>query len=222
LYSGKRLEKVVFTLKNYHFNRFLDVGCGDGSFSSLLKEFSDEVYGLDISENAVKSANEKSIKAYVVNLDKEDLPFEDNFFDAVFCGEVIEHLYDTDHLLDEIHRVLKPNGFCIITAPNLASWHNRLILLIGFQPYLTEVSLRYNVGKFKAKLDDISGHIRPFTYKSLKELLKLHNFDFQKAFGVSIANDLPFPASLLEKLLSKRPSLALVMILVVKARKENL
>jgi methionine biosynthesis protein MetW len=221
-HSRYRLKKVVSILKNYHFNRFLDVGCGDGSFSSLLKEFTDEVYGIDISENAVKSANEKSIKAYLVNLDDEDLPFEDNFFDAVFCGEVIEHLYDTDHLLDEIHRVLKPKGLCIITTPNLASWHNRLILLIGFQPYLTEVSLKYNVGKFRAKLDDISGHIRPFTYKSLKELVKLHSFDFEKAFGISIAKDLPFPVNLVEKLLSKRPSLALVVIIIVKSRKDNL
>lgn len=222
MHSGHRLEKVISILKNYHFNRLLDIGCGDGSFSVFLKGFTNEVYGVDISEKAVKSANEKTIKAYVVNVDEKDLPFEDNFFDAVFCGEVIEHLFDPDHLLSEIYRVLKPKGFCMITTPNLASWHNRLILLLGFQPYLTEVSLKYNVGKFKVKLNDVSGHIRSFTYKSLKELLKLHNFDFQKAFGVSIAEDLPFPANLLENILSKKASLALVMIIVVKAKKVGL
>jgi len=221
-YHSHRLEKVISVLKNYHFNRLLDVGCGDGSFSVLLKSFTNEVYGVDISEKAVESANEKITKACVVTVDEEALPFEDNFFDAVFCGEVIEHLYDPDYLLAEIHRVLKPDGLCIITTPNLASWHNRLILLLGFQPYLTEVSLKYNVGKFKAKLNDISGHIRPFTYKSLKELLKLHDFDFKKAFGVSIAESLPLPANLLEKLLSKKASLALFMVIVVKAKKVGL
>ena len=52
LHPSHRLEKVISVRKNYHFNRLLDVGCGDGSFSALLKGFKNEVYGVDISEKA--------------------------------------------------------------------------------------------------------------------------------------------------------------------------
>jgi len=216
LILSDRLEKVLSVFRGHHFNRMLDIGCGDGSFSLLLKNFSDEVYGIDISEDAIRLAREKGIKAYIVDLDGEKLPFENDFFNAVFCGEVIEHLYDPDNLLDEIQRVLVPEGICVITTPNLASWLNRIVLLFGFQPYFTEISLKYNVGKFGAKTQDISGHIRVFTCRSLKELLKLHGFSVEKNIGVNIAKDLPFLIRPIERLFSRKASLASYLVFVAK------
>lgn len=221
LILNNRFNMVLSILKGYHFNRLPDIGCGDGSFSLLLKNFSDEIYGVDIAKEAVESARKKGIKAYRVDLDKEDLPFEDNYFDGVFCGEVIEHLYDTDNLLNNIYRVLTPNGLCVITIPNISFWLNRIVFLLGFQPYLTEVSLKYNVGKFKANTNKISGHIRAFTYKSIKELLRLHGLSVKKEVGVDIAKELPFPINFLEKILSKKPSLALYLILVIEGKKDE-
>jgi len=56
----------------------------------------------------------------------EKFPFSDNYFDTVFAGEIIEHLYNPDHLLAETYRVLKPKGIFVLTPPNLASIHNRI------------------------------------------------------------------------------------------------
>jgi ubiquinone/menaquinone biosynthesis C-methylase UbiE len=94
--------------------RVLDVGCGDGSFLMMLKDSpsAPELYGMDISEEAILTASRKGIRAYCLDVDREQLPFEDEFFEGIFCGEVIEHLYDPDHLLDEVHRVLKKNCVC--------------------------------------------------------------------------------------------------------------
>lgn len=106
------------------------------------------------------------------------------FFDMIFCGEVIEHLYDTDFFLEEVYRVLRPQGICVFTTPNLAAWHNRIILLLGFQPNYTKVSLKYNVGKIiKEKSGVGGGHIRVFTMKAFKELLRLHSFELLKIEG---------------------------------------
>jgi len=55
------------------------------------------VYAVEISERGVEEASKKGIKAFRLDVDVEDLPFKDEFFDAVFAGEVMEHLFDPDH-----------------------------------------------------------------------------------------------------------------------------
>lgn len=195
-----RLKSVLSVFERHDFERILDIGCGDGSFTILLSNFSDEIYGVDIAEETVESARNKNIKAYEVDIEEQSLPFGTNYFGAIYCGEVLEHVYDPDRLLNEIHRVLSSDGICTITTPNLSWWLNRLVLLLGFQPYLTEVSLKYNVGKLKAKppwsnIDEISGHIRSFTSKSLKELLELNGFEVVEMLRTNVADVLPFPVN---------------------------
>ncbi len=214
----QRLEKVKKNFENYHFKRILDVGCGDGSFSKKLGNSSVTIYGIEIAKKAVEKARQKGIKAFRINVDNQSLPFKTAFFEAVYCGEILEHLFDPDHLLSEVHRVLKTKGTLVITTPNLSWWLNRLVLLLGFQPYLTEVSLRHNVGKFQAKPNDISGHIRSFTHKALKELLKLHHFKILKSLGNSVGKSLPLPVSLVENLFSLIPSLSHSNIIISEKR----
>ena len=55
-------------------------------------------------------ARKNGVKCYQLDVDEEDFPFGDNYFDAIFCGDIIEHLYDPDHLLSEMYRVLR-GGF---------------------------------------------------------------------------------------------------------------
>lgn len=178
------IEKMLRNNGSTH--RFLDIGCYDGKlslyFSSILN--TKEVYGVDKSKKAVASAKEKGIKAYELDLDEENLPFEDNYFDTILCGEVIEHLFDPDHLLDETYRVLKDDGLCILTTLNLGWWLNRFALLFGFQPFGFEPSFKHEIGKLKKEnLGIIANHIKAFTLKGLKELLQLHNFSVSKIKG---------------------------------------
>jgi len=174
-----RHRKILKIFSKYKFNRILDVGCGDGNFTALISKVckAKEVYGVDISEKGVEMAKKNGIKALRVDIDEENLPFKDNYFDAVLSLEVIEHLYDPDHLLDEVYRVLKPNGIFVLTTPNLASLYNRIALLFGYQPFYTNVSLRKSYGHIpfieniyrKKGIVPSPDHIRLFTVKSLKE-----------------------------------------------------
>lgn len=214
--SSQRLVKVEKVFQDHFFKRILDIGCGDGSFSVRLKNYSQEVYGLDIAKQAVKIAQKKGIKAYQLDVENQKLPFKANFFEALYCGEILEHLFNPDYLLDEVHRVLKPGGLLVVTTPNLSWWLNRLVLLFGFQPYLTEVSLKYNLGKFKPDSNQVAGHIRAFTYKALKELLKIHHFEILKILNNDVAKSLPFPVNLLEKGFSFWPNLNHSNIFVLK------
>lgn len=166
--------------------RFLDLGCGDGSFAVEIKNKLDidELYGIDISGEAAQKAQEKGIQASSMDIDKEDLPFETNYFDCIFCGEVIEHVYSPDHLLQEMYRVLKPNGSILLTTPNLASWFNRISLLIGFQPIFTDTSLQYSFGCLW-KMNPM-GHLRLYTLRSLTQLMEAHRFKIVNTIGIGI------------------------------------
>ena len=217
-----RLIKVRKIFSKYRARRILDIGMGDGGFSVILKEtvHAEGIYGVDISEKAVQIANKKGIKASKANLNINPLPFKDEYFQAIHCGEVIEHLFDPDYLLDELYRVLKKNGILVITSPNLASWHGRIELLLGYQPYAHEVSLRYNVGRIKRRvLEGATGHIRSHTKKSLEELLRIHSFEVLALQGsFESSGFFPFPLNLIDRVFSFSPSFS--DILIATARKE--
>ena len=144
--------------------RVLDVGCLDGTIAELLVKMGNTVSGIDASEPAVKRAMARGIDARLGNVE-ETFPFESNFFDAVFAGEIIEHVFDVDAMLKEIKRVLKPGGAFVVTTPNLAAFGRRLLLLAGGNPHI-EISF----------MGDAAGHIRYFIKHTLIELLKTHGF----------------------------------------------
>lgn len=210
-----RIKKVISLAKGLKAKRLLDIGCGDGGNTVVLKEAcgADEVHGIDISPEVMEVAKEKGIDAVCLDINKDDFPFENDYFDVVYCGEIIEHLLDPDHLLDEVYRILKPQGSCLITTPNLGSWHCRLHLLMGYQPYFVLVSDRYsNVGHFMRPVrvagyvqqnyinpsaEGGLGHVRFFTLRALRELLKLHSFQIKETKGYPIPMSFPirFPLS---------------------------
>jgi methionine biosynthesis protein MetW len=171
--------------------RLLDVGCGVGTVGLYLQRVlaAKEVYGVEISESRVAAARRKGLEAVQADVSQGPLPFEDGSFDAIFCGEVIEHLVDPDHLLDELNRTLAPSGVCVLTTPNLAVWYNRLALMLGWQPFATGVSFRHEVGRPKSLVTDYGcrDHLRVFTYKALKELIRLHEFTVIDATGVRLS-----------------------------------
>jgi len=221
-----RFRKVLKIATKSGGKYFLDIGCGDGSFTILLKEALkiQEAIGIEISPEAVSILKEKGIKAYQLDIDENIFPFENDSFDFVYCGEIIEHLFDPDHLLEEIHRILKPNGKCIVTTPNLAGWPNRLSLLIGYQPYATSVSPEHEgAGKFMLKGDEgQAGHIRVFTLRALKELLTIHSFRIIQVAGCPVSiktSSSRFLANCIiaiDKVISIFPSMSSRIIVVIE------
>jgi methionine biosynthesis protein MetW len=191
LAAEPRFRKVLQIAAKLGGERFLDIGCGDGSFTLLLKDAlqAKEAMGIEISPEAICVLNGKGIKAYQLDIDEQPFSFDTNYFDIVYCGEIIEHLFNPDHLLDEVHRVLKPGGRCIITTPNLAGWPNRLALSVGYQPFATSVSPEHEgTGKLMLKgAEGQWGHIRVFTMRALKELLQIHSYKIIQTFGCPVS-----------------------------------
>lgn len=96
--------------------RILDVGCGIGMYVRKFREFSDEVYGVDIDADKVAEASRTLPN--VVTAPAETLPFGDNQFDVVLLHEVIEHVDDDARAVTEAVRVADHGGRVIIFAPN--------------------------------------------------------------------------------------------------------
>ena len=221
-----RQRKVLDILSRYKFDRILDVGCGDGNFViSVAKACrTKEVYGVEISEKGVEMARKNGVQSYQIDVDEDDFPFEDNYFDAVTALELIEHLFDPDHFLDEVYRVLKPNGVFVLSTTNLAAIHNRIALLFGYQPFPTSVSLRRDVGKvlhFPCGINPGRTHIRVFTLRSLRKLLGIHKFKVVEVKGSCAM--LPKTSSkffqALDLLFSYIPQLAYRIILISEVDK---
>ena len=97
--------------------KILELGCGRGvNFHNLqLLSSTAEFYGIDIMS---PQEIDPLIQYQKINLDKDNLPFPDNTFDAIIFTHVIEHLRNPLTICSEIHRVLKPGGRIYIETPN--------------------------------------------------------------------------------------------------------
>jgi SAM-dependent methyltransferase len=103
--------------------------------------------------------------------------FAPGSFDLVMLNDVIEHVYDTDRVLEEVRTVIRPGGFVAVVTPNLSSWLNRLLLAVGLLPLDMEVSTRAIFGHPSAPGTQPVGHIRVFTLRALQEFLRFHGFE---------------------------------------------
>jgi SAM-dependent methyltransferase len=145
--------------------KVLDIGCASGYLGKEIKEKeAREVVGIDISENQIKEAENNLDKAFVIDIQTEKIPLENKYFDIVLLPEVIEHLFKTEDTAREIRRVLKDDGFVIITTPNFLVFSNRIKMLFGRFDY-------EDSGVFDR------GHIHFFSRFSLLKFIKENGFE---------------------------------------------
>lgn len=197
--------------------RILDVGCGDGTVSELLIKKGNEVWGIDKNTDTLKEAEKRGIKVFESDLE-QNFPFESEFFDAIWCLRVFEHVYYTDRFLKECNRVSKTEGVLIITAQNIVSLVNRIRILFGFYPLWVAPSENYPWER--AEHPRFADHVRCFTKSTLEEVIKRTGFKIEKStadficFNFGQYNRPPY-FEFLGKIL---PSLG--ETLIVKARKK--
>jgi ubiquinone/menaquinone biosynthesis C-methylase UbiE len=96
--------------------RVLDNGCGTGILSDVWRDNSAEIIGIDISWEMLARA--QRFCSRVVLGTCESLPFRSSCFDVVFCRGVLHHLRNAQLAVDEIARVLKPNGVAVFADTN--------------------------------------------------------------------------------------------------------
>jgi 2-polyprenyl-3-methyl-5-hydroxy-6-metoxy-1,4-benzoquinol methylase len=111
----------------------LEFGCGTGKVASLVAALGYKTLGVDISDRFISYAKE-TYKAQEESLSYQlvgfgPLPFSDQSFDCIYTSAVLEHCYEVEKIVADLHRLLKPGGLLVIGTPNLISPFTRVAFI---------------------------------------------------------------------------------------------
>jgi len=136
----------------------LDIGLGDCCDLLALRRIHPgaQLYGVDFRQQKLDAAREHGISPYGLDLETAALPFADESMELIIANQVFEHLKNVVWCVHECCRVLRQGGSLVVGVPNLASLHNRLLLLFGRQP---------------TSIKTISAHVRGFTSGELASVV---------------------------------------------------
>jgi len=99
-------------------SRVLEIGFGSCDLLKQLAARGNDVYGIDCGRDLVDNAKQLGFdNVFHVDVSEEAVPFDDDFFDAVYCYEVLEHLTNPHRMFYEIRRVLKPGRHLFFSVP---------------------------------------------------------------------------------------------------------
>lgn len=145
----------------------LDIGCGTGALLHRLQGLGyQRLTGLDIAPPEAP----EGFRALQVDLDDCRAPLPDGCIDLALMVEVIEHVENVGSLLDEIHRLLRPDGSVLITTPNVHSLEARIRWLLTGQ-----------LKQFDAIGDPT--HLYPVFEFPFRRVLARHRFSVQSSWG---------------------------------------
>ena len=98
-----------------HGGSLLELGSASGGQWPLLREWSDDLTGIDLYEPFVRASQENGLNIHLGFVEK--MPFRNDVFDIVCSRHVMEHVGDVQQALSEIKRVLKPGGYVAAVTP---------------------------------------------------------------------------------------------------------
>jgi 2-polyprenyl-3-methyl-5-hydroxy-6-metoxy-1,4-benzoquinol methylase len=155
------LAEMISSRFDKHAN-ILDIGAGAGAWLERLGVAGFEnLYGIDKDPDRFQASKGQFT---AVNLDYEDSILDGKTFQLITCIEVIEHLENPGRLFYNVLKLLEPDGYFLLTTPNLHSVVCRLRLL-----------LTGNLRQFDAKGEPT--HIYPVFLTPLKRLLAMHGLE---------------------------------------------
>jgi GT2 family glycosyltransferase/tetratricopeptide (TPR) repeat protein/2-polyprenyl-3-methyl-5-hydroxy-6-metoxy-1,4-benzoquinol methylase len=179
--DGQQLRDLSY----YHFDRpevvelvprsakrILDIGCGAGRLGETLKARQNaEVVGMELDPAAASLARDRLDRVVVGDIEQLVPDFANQSFDAVICGDVLEHLRDPGALLRRVHSWLRPEGCLVTSIPNIRHQSILRNLLLGNWTY-----------EPAGLLDQT--HLRFFTRREMEKLLFRAGFTIEERGAV--------------------------------------
>ena len=180
--------------------RILDIGPAEGVF---LKELPPnfEKYAVDIVPRDLPG-----VTLRIADMNSDEIPFPDGFFDVILCCEVIEHLWNPDNIMFQMNKKLKEGGTVILSTPNITSISSRMQALMGKVPGVQGQAISLARVPYN--------HIRCYNPPSLKYLFELYGFEVAKSEGAA-SNGF-----VLRRLLEQYPPFALFVVMQTTKRRE--
>jgi len=185
--------------------RLLDIGCGRGydlfnvRRALAAQNVDAALYGIENHRPYVAECEAAGVAVSAVDIERDPYPFDDGFFDGVIANQVLEHTKELFWIFGEAARIVRPGGYFLVGVPNLASLHNRVLLLAGRQPTAQQ---------------SLSAHVRGFTRPDLRRFAEAGGFfEARDAKG---SNFYPFGPRLSRPLARFFPGMAWGLFLLLR------
>lgn len=114
-YSLRKKLRLIRT-QNKKVGSLLDVGAGTGEFLKVAAESRWEVKGVEPNKKGIDLAREKGIELY-----PQLEALEGEVFDVITLWHVLEHIPNLEEVIEQLRKLLKPNGTLVIAVPNFKS-----------------------------------------------------------------------------------------------------
>ena len=195
----------LFAKKINSYVTVLDIGAGSGYDLMIYKSKNPTVQLMALEGYGPNITNleSKGIVTFNHNLEIDVFPFEDKSIDVINANQILEHTKEIFWIFHEVTRALKVGGHFVLAVPNLASLHNRLLLLFGKQP---------------TPIQNDSAHIRGYTKSDILQFLKI--WDGYEVIDFKGSNFYPFPPVLAKPLAKALPNMAWSIFFLLKKTKE--
>lgn len=135
----------------------IEFGSGLGEFAKKISEGKNDLTCLDIDKEYVKSLKIRGYKAKTADFNSK-LDFKQSTFDGAICLEVLEHIVNAEFFLSEIHRILKDNGWLLLSTPNIAWIGYRIRHLFGDVPPREGYHYRFFNNSYLKKIIEDKGY----------------------------------------------------------------
>jgi SAM-dependent methyltransferase len=131
-------------------NTVVDLGAGSGRDLAIVKEkfLSSKTIAVEAGHIYAEKLHDRVDQVHILDIEKDQFPFEENTIDLFIANQVLEHTKEVFWIFDQVSKSLRDGGYFLFGVPNIASLHNRILLLFGVQP--TQHKL-------------CSAHVRPFS-----------------------------------------------------------
>ncbi len=196
--GGRRLSAGIILKRIGRYRRggkILDIGCATGFLLDEARRQGWQAHGVELSDWAVKYAREH-FNLEVSEGTVEDAHFPPGSFDAVTMIDVLEHLPDPKKTLEEIRRILRPDGIVCVSTPDIDSFISRLLggRWWGIQQahlyYFSKETLRSMLESAGFVVKGCAGHVRVFDRDYLSRRLGGYSRSLQRFFDALTGNSL--------------------------------
>ncbi len=171
-------DKVLEIVNKLQADKIFDAPTGQGAITKKLLSLGKMVTAGDINTDQFKlDRQQEKLTVMQLDLTQPDLPVNENDYDIAICIEGVEHLENQWILARNLHRILKPKGFLIISTPNIINFKSRFRFFwearyeFFKRPLVLEKSCDHDLKVF---------HIAPISYFELQFILESSGFSIQE------------------------------------------
>ncbi|QZY56324.1 glycosyltransferase [Crassaminicella profunda] len=146
----------------------LEIGCGYGGTLLQIKNNckTANLYGIDLNKKALEIAKSFA-NVQCLNIENEKLPYDENYFDYIILGNILEHLYDPWKILKNIGMYMKKDGKILASIPNIMHYSNIKNLINGNWVHDDQTPIRFfTLKQINTMFNDVNYTIETITGKT--------------------------------------------------------